>query len=50
VEITEEKVFLSVVDKRDAFTFRCLILKYVRRGSIIVTDFWRGYLGFEELG
>lgn len=51
VEITEErKVFLSIVDKRDAYTLRCIILKYVRRGSIIVTDFWRGYLGLEDLG
>jgi hypothetical protein len=43
-------VFLSIVDKRDAFTLRCIILKYVRRGSIVVTDFWRGYLGLEDLG
>jgi hypothetical protein len=51
VEITESrKVFLCVVDKRDAHTLRCSILKYVRRGSIVVTDFWRGYLGLEELG
>jgi len=51
VEITvERKVFLSIVEKRDAHTLRCLILKYVRRGSIVVTDFWRGYLGIEELG
>ena len=51
VEITESrKVFLSVVPKRDTYTLRCLILKHVRRGSIVVTDFWRGYLGIEELG
>ena len=51
VEITDErKVFLAVVDKRDAYTLRCLIVKHVRRGSIIVTDFWRGYLGLEQLG
>lgn len=51
VEITSDrKVFLCKVEKRDAYTLRCLILKYVRRGSIVVTDFWRGYLGLEELG
>ena len=51
VEITEErKVFLSIVDKRDAFTLHCLILKHVRRGSINVTDSCRGYLGLDELG
>jgi hypothetical protein len=51
VEITNErKVFLCIVDRRDAHTLRSQILKYVRRGSIIVTDFWRGYLGLEELG
>lgn len=51
VEITEaRKVFLERVATRDAYTLRCIILKYVRRGSIIVTDFWRGYLGLEEFG
>ncbi len=51
VEQTEErKVFLSIVEKRDAHTLRSQILKHVRRGSIVVTDFWRGYLGLEELG
>lgn len=43
-------MFLSVVEKRDAHTLRSTILKYVRRGSIIITDFWRGYLGLDELG
>lgn len=51
VEKTEErKVFLGIVERRDAYTLRCLILKHVRRGSIVITDFWRGYLGLEELG
>jgi hypothetical protein len=50
-EKTEErKVFHNVVANRDAFTLRSTILKYVRRGSIIATDFWKGYLGLDELG
>jgi len=51
VEHTDErKVFLRVVERRDAQTLRTVILKHVRQGSIVVTDFWRGYLGLEELG
>jgi transposase-like protein len=51
VERTEErKVFLRVVEKRDAHTLRSVILRHVLQGSIIITDFWRGYLGLEEHG
>jgi hypothetical protein len=51
VELTEDrKIFLRIVERRDAFTLRSVILKHVRPGSIIVTDFWRGYLGLEDLG
>lgn len=51
VERTKErKVFLRIVERRDAHTLRSIILKHVRPGSIVITDFWRGYLGIEELG
>jgi hypothetical protein len=46
----ERKVFLTMVEKRDAHTLRSIILKHVHPGSILVTDFWRGYLGIEDLG
>jgi hypothetical protein len=51
IERTDErKTFLRVVEKRDAYTLRCVILRHVHKGSILITDFWRGYLGIEELG
>ena len=51
VERTDERnVFLRVVERRDATTLRSVILRHVHRDSILVTDFWRGYLGIEECG
>jgi hypothetical protein len=51
VEITEQrKVFLKIVEKRDRETLHNIILRHVLPGSIVITDFWKGYLGIEEHG
>jgi hypothetical protein len=44
------KVFIEIVETRDAETLQDVIVRHVLPGSIVVTDFWRGYLGLEELG
>jgi ISXO2-like transposase domain len=44
VEITpERKIFLKVINNRNANTLVEIITSHVRTGSIIVTDCWRGY-------
>jgi transposase-like protein len=45
----ERKVFLATVPKRDADTLEMLIKAYVKPGSIITTDCWRGYNGLSGL-
>jgi transposase-like protein len=39
----EKKCFLKVVEQRDARTITRIVRKYVKRGSIVYTDMWRGY-------
>lgn len=39
----ERRVFLVVVENRNAETMRDIITRHVRGGSIIYTDMWRGY-------
>lgn len=39
----KRKLILIPVEKRDAITLTNLILKYVKPGSIIYTDMWKGY-------
>jgi hypothetical protein len=44
----ERKVFMRIIEKRDSDTLMDIILRHVRPGSIIVTDYWRGYLRLSE--
>ena len=39
----ERKVFMMTVPRRDALTLQQVISQNVNPGSIIHTDFWRGY-------
>lgn len=49
VEVTEErKMFAVPVFRRDALTLNEIILKYVRFGSIVITDGWKGYNEFKK--
>lgn len=49
VERTDEgKVFLVEVENRSAETLRNIITTYVRPGSIIYTDMWKGYNGLDN--
>src|SRR5687768_1638585 len=43
VERDTGTAFIFVVRTRDAITLNNLILQHIQRGSIIVTDGWRGY-------
>lgn len=47
---SERKVFLTVVADRSAQTLCTAITKFVKPGSIIYTDLWKGYGGLEALG
>lgn len=44
----EKKTFCIPVEKRDAKTLEDLIKNYVRSGSIIYTDLWKGYTGLNS--
>ncbi|XP_046395111.1 uncharacterized protein LOC124162577 [Ischnura elegans] len=44
------ETFLCHVDRRDASTLNEAIQKFVKKGSIIKTDMWRGYSGLADLG
>ena len=44
------ETFLCYVDRRDASTLNEAIQKFVKKGSIIKTDMWRGYCGLGDLG
>ena len=39
----DKKCFFKVVKQRDARTIDRVIQRYVKRGSTIITDMWRGY-------
>jgi hypothetical protein len=44
VERTEERrCFLVIVDSRNAETLETVIRQFVRTGSIVITDCWKGY-------
>jgi transposase-like protein len=45
----ERKVFLAVVPQRNAETLESIIKHYVKPGSLIYTDCWRGYSQLNEL-
>lgn len=45
----ERKLFLKVIEKRDAETLLNVINAHVKQGSIIYTDGWRGYSMIEPL-
>ena len=45
---SEKKCFLVKVEKRDEETIKKILKTYVRKGSIVRTDCWRGYLNIEE--
>jgi transposase-like protein len=44
------KCFFVVADNRDKETLRQIIKKYIKQGSIIHSDYWRGYSCITELG
>ncbi|CAG8628448.1 4928_t:CDS:1 [Acaulospora colombiana] len=46
----KRNMFLRVVKKRDADIIKDIIVRYVKPGSIIMTDCWREYKDLEELG
>lgn len=49
VDITPARnVFAVVVESRDMQTLNALCLQYVKPGSIVVTDGWRGYAEFKR--
>ena len=46
----ERRVFVVRVQDRSAETLRDVISRYVKQGSSIHTDLWKGYSGLAELG
>lgn len=46
----ERHIIMIPVERRDKVTITAEITKYVRRGSIIMTDKWGGYVGLNEYG
>ena len=46
----EKKIFFVVVDNRNTDTIRAIIKKYIKPGSKIYSDSWKGYSRLEELG
>src|SRR5262249_23966280 len=46
----ERKMFAVAVPNRSSETLQNIISEYVRPGSIIHTDLWRGYIGLDVLG
>ena len=45
---SEKKCFLVKVEKHDEETIKKILKTHVRKGSIVRTDCWRGYLNIEE--
>ena len=43
-------MFFIVVNNRNTDTIRKIIRKYIKTGSKIYSDSWRGYQKLEELG
>jgi transposase-like protein len=51
IEKTERKrCFLVKVERRDENTIKRILETYVKKGSIVRTDCWKGYLNIEDLG
>ena len=46
----ERKIFAVKVEDRSAETLIPIILRHIRRGSIIYSDMWRGYNTLNQLG
>jgi IS1 family transposase len=44
----ERKVFMRIIEKRDSETLTNLILRHVNPGSVIITDYWKGYLRLSD--
>jgi hypothetical protein len=44
------KVFLRVLENRNADTLSAIIQQHVAPGSVIITDCWRGYRPLSSLG
>ena len=40
---SERRIFMARVDDRSSATILAVILKFVRPGSIVITDLWRSY-------
>jgi transposase-like protein len=49
IEWVNKNCFLIEVSDRSRDTLFKIIKKYVRKGSIIYTDGWRGYINMEEI-
>lgn len=45
----EKRVFIQPVESRDEATLLAVINRFVRPGSIIYSDMWRGYIGLTPL-
>lgn len=51
IEHTEEKkIFLVNIPDRSMKTINNLLVKYVKPGSVIYTDLWKGYNGLNSIG
>ena len=48
IDTVIKEVFYEQVPKRDSDNLRRVILKHVRKGSIIYTDSWRAYWSIRE--
>jgi hypothetical protein len=44
----DRKVFLRIIEHRDSETLTSIILQHVMPGSIIITDYWKGYLSLSD--
>jgi transposase-like protein len=45
-----EKIFLVPVENRNAETIRHIVERHVLPGSIVFTDYWKGYSHLEDFG
>lgn len=50
VERSTDRLMLVPVNSRDSHTLHGIIAKFVKQGSTIYTDGWKGYLGLSDIG
>lgn len=46
----KKRMFLIVVPNRDSDTLKAVIDKYVEKGTVIMSDSWKGYSKIPEMG